>query len=309
MQYAQRSVLLSKIETTYGVDSVPTGAANAVLITNLQVTPLDQDTDGRNLIRPFFGNSQQLPTANRTLVEFDVELAGSGALGTAPAYGPLLRGCGMAEVITASTKVEYSPISTAFESVTHYVNYDGVLHKLTGARGTFSIALDAKQIPHMHFKFTGMFNPVTDTVLPTVTLTAWQQPLAVLTGQTSGFTLHGFSAAVLQSLSIDMAISVAHRALVNSEAVIINDRAPAGKVVIEAVAVATKDFWTLAKNATLGALSIVHGTTAGNTVQIDAPQVQLSKPSYSDMDKIRMLNMDLILNPSSGNDEIKITVK
>jgi len=305
----QKTVLLAKIETTYGTDPVPTGAANAVLITDLTVTPLDQDAESRNLIRPYFGNSPQIPVANRTMVEFSVEVAGSGALGTAPAYGPLLRACGMAEVITASTKVEYNPISATFESATFYVAVDGVMHKLTGARGTVAIELSAKKIPHFKFKFTGLFNPVTDTALPTAVFAPWIQPLAVLTGQTSAFTLHGFSTAVLQDLSIDLAVTVTHRALVGSEAVIITDRAPSGKVVIEAVPVATKDFWSIAKLATLGALSIQHGNTEGNIVQLDAPQVQLVKPSYSDSDKIRMLNLDLTLNPSAGNDELKITVR
>ncbi|MEN9671435.1 MAG: hypothetical protein RL018_1712 [Pseudomonadota bacterium] len=309
MQYTQRSVLLAKIETTYGVDPVPTGAANAILVSDLNVTPLDQDSDNRGLIRPYFGNNQNLPTANRAMVEFSVELAGSGALGTAPAYGPLLRACGLAEVITASTKVEYSPISNNFESVTAYINYDGVLHKLTGARGTVSFALDAKQIPHMKFKLTGLFNAVTDTALPTASFSAFQQPLAVLTGQTSAFSLHSYAGAPLQSLAIDLAITVVHRVLVGTEAVVITDRAPAGKAVIEANAVATKDWWTLAKNATLGALTIQHGTTAGNICQLDAPQVQIAKPAYSDQDKIRMLNMDLILCPSAGNDEFKLTVR
>jgi hypothetical protein len=255
------------------------------------------------------GNNQNLPVANRSMVEFEVELAGSGALGTAPAWGGLLRGCGMAEVITASTKVEYTPVSAAFDSLTIYCNYAGVLHKLTGARGTFSLGLSAKKIPKISFKFTGIFNAVTDVTLPTPVFTAFIQPLAVLTGQTSAFSLHGFSTAVLQELSIDIGNTVTHRQLVGSEAVIITDRATAGKAVIEAVTVATKDFWTLSKNASLDALSIQHGNTAGNIVVIDAPKVQLSKPSYSDSDNIRMLNIDLLFQPNSGNDELKITVR
>lgn len=305
----QRSVLLGKIEAIYGTDPTPTGAANAVLISDLNVTPLEQDTESRNLIRPFLGSSQAIPVANRSMVEFSVEVAGAGAAGTVPAYGFLLRACGMAEVVTAATKVEYSPVSAAFESATFYCVYDGVQHKLTGARGTFSVELDAKKIPHFKFKFTGLFNPVTDVSMPTAVFTAWQQPVAVLTGQTSAFTLHGFAGGVLQSLSIDLANTITHRMLVGFEGVSLTDRQPTGKVVMEAVSVATKDWWTAAKNATSGAFSIQHGITVGNIVVLDAPAVQISKPSYSTQDKIRMLNADLVFNPSAGNDELKITVK
>lgn len=305
----QRSVLLGKIETVYGTDSIPTGAANAILISDLNVTPLEQDTESRNLIRPFMGSSQAIPVANRSMVEFSVEVAGAGAAGTVPAYGILLRACGMAQVITAGNRVEYSPVSSAFESATFYCVYDGVQHRLTGARGTFSVELDAKKIPRFKFKFTGLFNPVTDVAMPTAVFTAWQQPLAVLTGQTSAFSLHGFTTGVLQTLSIDLANTITHRMLVGFEGVSLTDRQPTGKVVMEAELVAVRDWWTTARNATSGALSIQHGNTAGNIVVLDAPAVQLSKPSYSSADKIRMLNLDLVLNPSAGNDELRITVR
>ena len=71
---------------------------------------------------------------------------------------------------------------------------------------------------------------------------------------------------------------------------------------------ATKDWWTSIKNVTTGALALVHGTTAGNKVQIDAPNVQLITPQYQDQDGIAMLQCGLVFAPgASGNDEIKIT--
>ena len=45
----------------------------------------------------------------------------------------------MGETITASTRVDYLPISTAFESVTIYWYDSGTLHKLAGARGTVMV--------------------------------------------------------------------------------------------------------------------------------------------------------------------------
>ena len=64
-------------------------------------------------IRAYFGNSEQLPAGIHSELDFEVELAGSGAAGTAPAWGPLIRACGMSETITAATDVKYAPVEWA----------------------------------------------------------------------------------------------------------------------------------------------------------------------------------------------------
>ena len=94
--------LLAKMQPTSGVDSVPTGAANAILCRNLDVSPIEGGTVARDLIRGFFGNSEQLTVAVFSKITFEVELAGSGTAGTAPAYGPLLRACAFSETILAA---------------------------------------------------------------------------------------------------------------------------------------------------------------------------------------------------------------
>lgn len=304
----RKGALLAKIETTYGTDPVPTGAANAVLFSDCTVSPMEMNTVDRANVRPYLGSNQQLPTGLYSKVDFTVEAAGSGALGTAPAWGPLLRACGFAETISAGVKVEYSPVSAVFESATIYFNQDGVLHKLTGARGTMSLDFTRDGRPAMKFSFTGLFNAVTDAAGPTVTLTAWQTPLAVNRTNTPTLTVHGYAGRV-HSLSVDMANQVTFREMIGAAMgeVLITNRAPTGQILMEAVTVATKDWWSSIKNITTGALQLIHGTVAGNKFQIDAPNVQLLKPSYQDQDGVAMLQCDLVFAPSSGNDEIKIT--
>jgi hypothetical protein len=80
-----------------------------------------------------------------------VELAGSGTAGTAPAYGSILKACGFSETIVASTSVTYAPVSSSFSSVTIYYNVDGVRHKLTGCRGTFTLNGTVGDIPYIEF--------------------------------------------------------------------------------------------------------------------------------------------------------------
>ena len=59
-RYARNALILAKVETTAGVDAVPTGAANALLVANLTINPLKANNVSRDLIRPFFGGSEQL---------------------------------------------------------------------------------------------------------------------------------------------------------------------------------------------------------------------------------------------------------
>jgi hypothetical protein len=84
---------------------------------------------------------------------------------------------------------------------------------------------------------------------------------------------------------------------------------PPDTLTIEADAMSVKNWYTAIEAATSDALSVQHGQTAGNIVVIECPKIQLINPRYSDSDGIAMLEMDMIVNPDTGNDELKITVK
>lgn len=304
----RNTAVLAKIESVYGTDPVPTGAANAILVSEATPRPMDMKTVDRALLRPFFGSSEQLPSQIYNGVEFTVELAGSGAAGTAPAYGPLLRACGFSETIDPGVSVIYAPVTTGFESVTMYINIDGVLHKSLGARGTVALSLRNNDRPTLRFNMTGLYVPVIDAALPTADFSAWQKPLPVNFTNTPTFTLHGY-AGVLEDLQIDLGNQVVYRALVGgSEQVRITERGVTGSIVMEAEKVADKDWWASIRAATTGALALVHGLAAGNIVTIGSPGVQVHTPSYSDSEGIAMLSASLAMPPSAtGNDELTLT--
>lgn len=307
-QKTVRTTLLTKIETVYGTDPTPTGAANAILFRNARLTALELDLQGRETVRPFLGKAEALVAGKWMRLEVEVELAGGGAAGTAPPWGVLMRACGMGETINAGVSAVYKPISASEESATHYCNYDGVLHKSVGARGTWGVRMEARRIPVLVFTFTGLFVAVADGTLPSLTLTAWTKPLPVNNTNTTTFSLHSY-AAIMRSFSLDANNEVAYQNLVGTERVIFTDREFKGKAQVESMLVATKDYWSLATAGTLGALSVVHGTAAGNIVTIGSSTVQLTGVGHAEFDNIRMLDIDLGLVPSNtGNDEVTITV-
>jgi hypothetical protein len=304
---SRKRLILAKTESTYGTDPTPTGSSNAILVRNLEITPLQAETVSRDLIRPYLGVSDQLLAQTRVEVTFEVELAGSGAAGTAPAYGPVLKACGLSETVVATTSVTYAPVSASFGSCTIYFHNDGIRHKVTGCRGTFSLNAEVGQIPVISFTMTGIYNAPTDESLPSPTYANQAAPLIFKNGNTSNFAAFSY-AGCLQSLNFDVANELIYRELVGcTKEVLITNRGPNGTVVIEAPAIATKDFFTIANGSSTGSITFQHGATAGNIVTFTTAQSDIGSPTYSDQDGIQMLNLPYLAIPTSaGNDELSL---
>lgn len=253
------------------------------------------------------GNYEVIPANTRVNVTFDVEMSGSGSAGTAPKYGAILKACGLSETTVTSTSVTYAPVTTPSDSVTLFVNYDGIRHMVTGARGTFSINCEVNNIPRISFSLTGIFNAPTDQALPTVTVSNQASPLIFKNGSTSAFQIFGFAAA-LQSWNLDFNNEVIYRELVGgTKEVLITDRRPSGTAVIESVALSSHNFFTDYTGTSTGTNTWLHGTTAGNKVTVSCPQTDLGQPTYSESDGITMLNLPFMATPTaSANNEFSL---
>ena len=304
--HRKRSIL-AKAESSYGSDPTPTGSANYVQVIDLNIEPIVSDEVSRDLIRPYMGNYEVIPANTRVNVTFDVEMAGSGSAGTAPKYGAILKACGLSESVSGGNSVTYAPVATPSDSVTLFVNYDGIRHKVTGARGTFSINCEVNNIPRISFSLTGIFNAPTDTALPTVTVSNQASPLIFKNGSTSNFAIFGFAAA-LQSWSLDFNNEVIYRELVGgTKEVLITDRRPSGTAVIENPALSAHNFFTDYTGTSTGTNTWLHGTAAGNRVTVSCPQTDLGQPSYEDSDGITMLSLPFMATPTaSANNEFSL---
>ena len=303
---SRKRLILVKTESTYGTDSVPTGT-DALLVRNLDITPISGDVVSRDLIRPYLGNFDQLIAQNSVAINFEVELAGSGTAGTAPKYDAILKACGLAATIVASTSVTYAPVSASFSSATIYFNVDGVLHRLTGCRGSMNMSCAVGAIPTLAFNLTGVYNSPTDTAAPAATYSAQATPLVFREGNTSAFSFFSYS-GILQSVDFNLANDLVYRELVGgTKETLITDRKPAGTVMIEAPTIATKDFFTTALASSTGNLTFLHGTTAGNRVTFLASQVDVLNPTYQDQDSIMMLSVPYVAIPTTaGNNEFSL---
>ena len=300
----RKRVILLELESSYGTDPTPTGA-DAILVRDLSITPQASDVVSRDLIRPYLGASRQLLANTRVECTFSVELAGSGTAGTAPRYGDALKACGFSETIASGTSVTYAPVSSSFSSITIHYNVDGVRHIVTGCRGSFVINAAVGEIPSIDFTFTGIYNAPTDTALPTVTYGNQATPLIFKNGNTSSFQLLSFAGA-LMNFSMDVANEIVYRELVGgSKEVLLTDRAANGSVTIEAPTIAQKDFFTAAlTDASLGNLTVTHGTAAGNICRFTSTKVDIGDVNYGEADGVTMLEIPYTLVPSAANDEM-----
>lgn len=315
----RNSIILAKTEVTVGTDSVPTGAANAILCSNLTPVKINANNVNRDLVRPYLGGSEQLFGSASLEVSFDVELAGSGAAGTAPAWGPLLQACAFAETVTASTRVDYVPMSdlSTMKAVTIYYHVEGELHKLLGARGDVTIKMGVGERPILSFKFVGIDGGRTAAALPSATLTAWKAPLVVSDPNTADVLLGcTYSAGALsggtpypsKGLEFSMGNAVAFTALLGGESVDLTQRDVTGKVMFELTAAQAVAQYTNIKANTVTGIGMLHGTTAGYKVLLHAPNAQLIDMAQADNNGRVGYEFGIRAIPSAGNDDLRICV-
>lgn len=311
---ARKAILLAKGEATYGTDSVPTGVSNAIETTNLQITPLAGPVVSRNIDRPYLGGNLQIQVGTFVEVTFEFSAAGAGTSAvTIPKFGPLLKAVGFMTETVGIVDVQYiltSAITGANSSLSMYFHADGQKHAILGARGDLTaINITPGQLPSFVCRFVGLYVTPTSTADPTPTYTGWQVPKPVNKVNTVTASLHSVALGMI-SFTAQLGNDVRYRNVVGTESVEIVDRNPTARIVFEAPAIGTKDWFTTANNSTTGALQIVHGLVAANIIQLDAPNVQLVSPTYGESDGIRTIETTLSFVPgSSGNDEIKLSTK
>lgn len=315
-RYIRNTVILVKPETTPGVDAVPTGAENAVLVSEMSITPLDAKNVDRNLVRGYFGASEQLVGVASVKVGITVELAGSGTAATPPAWGNILLACAMAEgQLSTPNRVEYTPVSDNLTTDTIYYYDSGVLHKLVGVMGNATLSAKAGERPVLKFEFVGLDAGIAVATNPSTTLTAWKKPVVMTKANVADITLGcSYAAGALSggtqynSNGIELALgnAVNFNALLGEESVDLTDRVITGSVEFDLSPAQEVAMMANVKTNVTQSLGMAIGTTSGNKIILFGAAAQLTNPKKVDMNGRRMIGYDLRLVPVSGNDELRI---
>lgn len=312
------SAVLLKIESVVGTDSVPTGGANAMLVGNVDIRPLVANNVNRDRLRAFIGANAALVGTKYKEISFDVEMVGSGSAGVAPAWGPALRACAMAQTIESGVRVDYTPVTNGQETVTIYAWKDGVRHILLASKGEWGVRLKAGGIPVLTFRFMGLDGGESVQSNPSVTLTGWRIPQVLTDAFTadivSGGTVNdtgapaitGGTALVSDGVEFNSGNAVNFTPLIGLETIDITEREMVGSTMLDETAAQEVARMALVRANTLASLALEHGTVAGDKVLLYMPSVQFSEMGYAEVNGKLMQRYSLRAVPVNGNDEVRI---
>ena len=301
--------ILVKNEGAYAVDPAPTGLLNAMLLTDVQLQPMEGEDVSRNLELPYLGAQEEVPSGLRVVLSGSFELVGSGTPGVAPAWAPLLRACGVAEIVTPDTSVEYVPVSEDHESAGIHFWIGPSRHIILGARGSATVTINAQGIPVCRVTMTGLFVRPADQARPAVDLAKWQRPQIASKANTPVFTIGG-KPFILRTFTLDLANDVQPRLLIGYEGILIVDRNELLSATVEAVPYATYNPYQLAEEGTRQEIVVTHGTVSGRVVTVEAGQATQRRPTGIEQNQ-NIVEWPLSFRPlptSAGNDQWKITV-
>lgn len=266
----------------YGTDAIAAGTGAPILTRGLEITPLEGEEIDRELDNGQMGNTPALMVGTHVKASGSVEIAGAGTAGNAPAYSPIINCSGFNGLKVTSVFEFTRPTDGSEKDATFYIYKDGAIHRIRGARATFSTKMTVGEIATFDFEITGLYGGIVTGAVPTADFTGFIKPVKV--GATS--TTFKIGAATHKMLSFELAENneITFDENTVEEAVYLTDFKPDGTFTIEAPALATFDPFTVALSEATQALTITHGTTAGNIVEISLPTVQLGRPTYGDKD-------------------------
>ena len=334
---AQKGVIGLQVESTNGTEAAADGS-DAVLVYDFEINTLaGAESLTRHPITPSFSMQTPIPGMQSGECSFTLWLGGSGATGptTPPPWDVPFRACSWNVAATPSpvTTHTYTPSSAgaggfdtaaANEGKTHtlYAWIDGVLYKLIGATGNAKLILEVGQAIKAECTMQGAYAAPTSTAVVTPTYGAASVP-PICTGAAVTYTPSGGSAhtSVLRSIEIDTVYDTILRKDMNSTPGVIaaqnTNREPTFTLVVEQPAGAANSttdlIWhTQFTAGTVAAISIGPiGSTTGNKIDIDMPNVGLTKVEEGEEDGIRILTITGTAAANAlatGNDEISIAV-
>lgn len=217
----------------------------------------------------------------------------------------------------------YTPVSTGFESLSLYIYFDGLLHKMTGSRGTWTLEAASNSFATMTFTFTGDFVSVVDAAMPlapvfeaTIPRAVEQSAVHALVGPAT-VSPNQFAWAQLcaQSFTIDNGNEVVARECINEKeslaGAIITDRSMVATFNPETTLEANHPFWDALEDADRVVWGGRVGVAQGNVVAFQAVFAQYTGLSYVNRDGIRAYDVNLRLatdidQSGLGNDELRI---
>ena len=305
-----------KTETTQGT-AIALTTTDYLLVNKAEINPVPEFIE-----RPFKRASLDglANVLGKLYVEVDleIEVKNGGTRGTVyPPMSALLQSAALVETVNAGTSVVYAPTSAPFsasyfgpgKSVTISVYENGIYHSVKGCIATScKFVMKAGKFWLLQMKLRGLYVAPTDAAFPSVTYVETVKPPVWASGT---FTIDGFS-AVLSGCDIDFGLEAALREDPTTpygvKGFLITGRDPKGTMDPELDSVANYDIFGKMVSRNEGALSVSTGATSGNIITIACPKVQYGDVKYGDRGGVRIVQVPLNFNQSSGDDWISVSL-
>ncbi len=214
------------------------------------------------------------------------------------------------KTLTAN-KVVYTPSDTLDgNSITLYVQEHDLLYKVTGCRGTWSLDTKSAEYAKIKWEFQGLYVGPIDSAIETGIVYNATIPPAV---KAATFSLGSFDTeAIIDTFKLTYGNELARRPSVNAAtgtlSYFIKERKTLIQIDPEAVALATWDPITLLTAGTTAPLAFTIGSTAGNRMRINCPQVSIDSAKFGDREGLLTWDGSLLVEPTSaGQDDTKVT--
>ncbi len=159
MLRANKTLILAKIEGTYGTDPTPTKANDAFIATNVKVDMITKTVE-RLGIHQSGGKYPPIIIGEGVKVTFETELYPAASANAVPVVDPLLQACGMTKSGGTSTPVVYTQALAlgSEKSCTIHIYIDTILHSITGCIGNMKMTNAVNELTKLSFEFTGLYS-------------------------------------------------------------------------------------------------------------------------------------------------------
>jgi hypothetical protein len=210
------------------------------------------------------------------------------------------------------------------QSITIHIYFDGILHKMTGCRGSFQITANAGEFGTVDWDFTGDYVTVgssQNTPVPTGAVFETTTPPQIENASVSlpkgvnaggGNSFGAPATIVANTFSWDCGNTIVPRTDITASdgysGAKVSERAPTFEIDPETEDTANQDFWSYYEAGTTHDVMTGVGTTTGNMVYMFAPRAQCTGISYANRDATRVSSFSANLVRNEGEDEFVLWI-
>ena len=315
MRAARLTVLLAKIEDTYGVDAVPDPLKDAIPVVSADPSP-DYKFLENDELSPTLSKRPGMSAGGTWRIEVKTKIRGSGDKTKEPRLGRLLEAASCSKEPVDSDgdgnvdAYEYRLMSDmeAQKSLTIYLYKDGELYKFVGCKVDLSLDANVRELGELSFTIVGKLAERVEASVPTVEYEP-TKPIAFVDALCK---IDDTYSPRFSKVSIGLNNQITAIEDANSPdgiwKVFITDRKPSGSFDPLAVKPSEYDFLTRFQNGDVAKLKFTLGKEEGNRVEVEA-KIQFSDFKFGDREGVLTNELPFNLVTTTGDDELVIRFK